>query len=387
MPLSNRFSGLSRMMHHQFFRDKRAYIQDFVQMLSIIPAFTVFPGIIAVMHQMFPTPEHFCCFPDMDAGRTQKGRIFVPMNQNPCSPLQRLGEACTSHAKRPVCPFLAGRAAVGMLAIWSLCVVISSLLFSSPVFAQAHQATATSPTSSASPKTAAAPATTREVFNWAGNVATGSRGTYRQAKVEFRVPTISNIQPGHWVSIWAGVGGVVAGGRVLVQAGVTVKPGSNGKQVNTAWWEVVPGFSQQSLHFAHLHAGDTIIVIVSSNLGNDGKDRFFVEDTSQHTGNVDESGSMVLSGPFSDSATGECIVERPTLGGTLGEGGTLTELANFGTEQMVGCDVGGESTLKSVGAWPHTDYIMINKMKKATTLALPGPLSAGTFTVKWLASH
>jgi hypothetical protein len=293
------------------------------------------------------------------------------MDQKQLSPREKSGEASTIRVVRPRRTVLAGsvaRLGVGILAIVSLCAVIGTLLFASPVFAQAQQVSATSPAAALSNLTAA-PNTSKTTDNWAGYRATGNLGTYRLIDVNFTVPKISNIQSGHFVSIWAGLGGSFIGDKQLVQAGVTVDRGSNGKQHNIAWWEIVPGVNgEQDFHFAQLNAGDHIHVVVSSNLDGNGQDTFLVEDIMHN-----EHGSKAITGHLANGAASECIVERP-----------LDDLANFGTEKLSGCETGGVQNEQFIGGWPHIDLMMAIGNDG---LAVTGPLTGeGTFTVKWLAA-
>src|SRR5262249_18784752 len=69
----------------------------------------------------------------------------------------------------------------------------------------------------------------RQTLNWAGNAATGARGTYHRASMKLYVPDVHNAAIAVAAS-WTGLGGdglVTTGGSlVLVQAGILVSPGS-----------------------------------------------------------------------------------------------------------------------------------------------------------------
>ncbi len=219
--------------------------------------------------------------------------------------------------------------------------------------------------------------------NWAGNVAYGSRGTYREAAVDFYIPTLAPVVNDSWVSIWAGVGGdgTQTSPAKVVQAGV-VSTFYPTYQVNEGWWEVYPGYDEQ-IFLIDLHSGDHIHVYISSNLNNDGYDYFFVQDITQNYYNTHQD---TTSQDFSDSATGECIVERP-----LDDSGQLDPLAEFNppghVEQISSCDIANSTgQYQPIGNWPHYSYTMVNGSK---TLAYPGSITNGglNFPVTWAASN
>jgi hypothetical protein len=199
---------------------------------------------------------------------------------------------------------------------------------------------------------------------WAGNQAVGSRGTYREAETEFTVPNISSSQTGSEVYIWAGIGGnnKVTSPAVLVQAGVFAEEDIGG-QYNESFWEVVPGYSIQDLPLCSLSHGNTIYVYVSSNPNNNGQDYFYMQN---ETANCYNSYSLTNSVDFSDSATGECIVERDEYGASLANFGTLT----FG--YSYGCEMYDNNTqvLNGIGNFPH-NYLQIysNPSDLSTLLA------------------
>lgn len=217
---------------------------------------------------------------------------------------------------------------------------------------------------------------------WAGNVAYGSRGTYREAVVDFYIPTVvwsSNLSAE--LSIWAGVGGTTSPYK-LVQAGVETQYAAGIGQYNVGWWEVYPGYSQQNF-LIDLNRGDHIHVFVSSNVNNDGYDYFYVQDITQNYYNTHTD---TASQDFSDSATGECIVERPTDLST-NQPYPLAEFNPPGhTEQLSSCEIANSTGYyQPIGNWPVYYYTMVNGSK---TLAYPGPITNGglDYPVYWVAS-
>lgn len=106
----------------------------------------------------------------------------------------------------------------------------------------------------------------------------------------------------------------------------------NGQQINQPFWEVVNSFGgypfpEENLYIGTVSAGDDFLSSVDSNYNNDGYDSFFVEDastsgyyscdlhTTKNTVTDDcplNTGGYAQGNPNfnSDSAGGECIVER-----------------------------------------------------------------------------
>jgi len=170
---------------------------------------------------------------------------------------------------------------------------------------------------------------------WAGNEASEwpvVRGLYRESEIEFAVPTISTANASAHTAIWSGVGGdslYVTQPAVLVQDGIDMSV-DNGQQVNTAWWDVDPGFDGQFITLAGgIHVGDTIDATTTSNYQNDGYDYFSIYNMSTYnyfscelntTGGTNfndclPAGQKGNTAWNSDSASGECIVERPVVNG------------------------------------------------------------------------
>ncbi|HLI69611.1 MAG TPA: G1 family glutamic endopeptidase [Ktedonobacteraceae bacterium] len=224
---------------------------------------------------------------------------------------------------------------------------------------------------------------TQFITNWSGYVVHAARGTYKAAEVTFKVPTLKAGAKGAHVSIWAGIGDG-SSPFSLVQAGVDSTLNANGKQSNVSWWEVVsnsPGntsFPEENLPLAKgLHNGDDIWVYVSSNPSNDGFDLFYIENKTTH----DYNSHTLLGGQdLSDSASGECVVERPSIGGGL------SSLANFGTEAMSQCDlyVDGNAALKPIGDFNSQKMVMVNNKSTYDLDAVSALTGGQNFTVTYL---
>ncbi len=223
--------------------------------------------------------------------------------------------------------------------------------------------------------------------NWADNEATGSRGTYRAATLTFNVPTLAPNQPSNAVdSTWTGVGGdsTYGGSVILPQAGVDAtasgRDGCGEPQYNYSWWEIAgpndPGST--NLPLQRLCRQDRIYVYISSNLQSDGYNYFFIQN---ETINNYNSYTTYDSSKFSDSATGECVVER------LGTLPIAQPNANSGnTIGINACEIINQNgTQQSVGNWPHTAYQIAVGSR---VLMYPRPLTNGgqDFLMQWNAS-
>ncbi|BCL80180.1 hypothetical protein ccbrp13_26450 [Ktedonobacteria bacterium brp13] len=186
-------------------------------------------------------------------------------------------------------------------------------------------------------------------YNWSGYVASAGRGTYSASMVTFNVPSLAANTSGSHVSIWAGMGGDGANPYGLVQAGIDSTLNSNGSQSNTSWWEFVSNtagetsYPEEDLPLSKgLYNGNQIWVYVNSNPNQNGSDEFYIQNNSTNDYN---SYYLYGSSYYSDSATGECVVERPSINGGL------SPLANFGTDSLSQCQlyVNGNATMEPIG--------------------------------------
>jgi hypothetical protein len=196
---------------------------------------------------------------------------------------------------------------------------------------------------------------TKTSYNWSGGEAYGSRGTFRWSSVYFDVPSISGSVGDH-VSMWAGVGGDPAyagSSQGLIQAGVDSSKTSSGVY-NESWWEIVSSnysLPEQNLPLSRLRAGDEVYVYVESNYNSSIYNYFYIENDSAGSYNS----YYDYSGHFSDSATGECILERPTVGGGL------SPLANFGATYLYNCIEGASNgNFSGILNWSNNTLNMWN---------------------------
>jgi hypothetical protein len=204
--------------------------------------------------------------------------------------------------------------------------------------------------------------------NWAGNWAYGSRGTFRAATVSFTVPAITG-KTNSLVGFWAGVGGqgLQTSPLSLVQDGVGIQVVKNSSGTGThnyiyAWYEVVnPSCDVNSCDpvtvSLTVKKGDEVSPIVSSNESNDGYDYFTIcDDTS---GSCSNPKYIYTTNTFSDSATGECIGEEPNA--------DAGDDANFGTVELLGCDLNDAGSPEPIGAIAH-NYSYLNTGNNGSSL-------------------
>lgn len=218
--------------------------------------------------------------------------------------------------------------------------------------------------------------------NWAGNLASGSRGTYREASADFNVPSISFSNSSAAAVNWAGVGGD-GSNTVLVQAGVDTYI-SNGKQQNESFWEEVgTGIDtyEVNLPLNRLNPGDEVYTFAESNLSGDGYNYFYIANETSNSYNS----YTLRNNIFSDSATGECLLERPSVGGNLTP---LLELNPNGnpknSETFNDCVITTNAGSNGIGNYSHYYY---NMYDGNTLLAHPGPItnSGHTYINYWYA--
>lgn len=149
-----------------------------------------------------------------------------------------------------------------------------------------------------------------------------------------------------------------------------------------SWWEVYPEYdSVQLLPIGAISAGNTIYAYAESNLNNDGYNYFFIQNQSTSSYN-----DKTVFGLFSDSATGECIVERPQIKGFVPP---LLEFNPNGnpkdTEALDSCTISTNSGSNGIGNYPHYYFSMYNGND---LLAYPESITGNgyDYLVKWVAS-
>ncbi len=221
-------------------------------------------------------------------------------------------------------------------------------------------------------------------YDWAGYEADAARGTYTTASIQFNVPTITGSE-GDVVSIWAGLGGDsgITMPVTLVQAGIGSMLDQYGNQINTPFWEVRPSVSHQTMPMGTINTGDTIDVTVASNWLGSGADVFSITD--ETTNDSYTTPPVPYTTVLSDSATAECTVEYPQVGG-----GTTHHFAEINrpshTLNIDNCTVGtnADNSATGIGNVPHR-YQIIRDRNSLTEMAAPGLISddGNSFPVYW----
>jgi hypothetical protein len=164
--------------------------------------------------------------------------------------------------------------------------------------------------------------------------------------------------------------------------------GCNDHQYNESVWELANAPNDNgavNLPLSRLCVGDQVYAYVSSNLESDGYNYYYIKD--ETTGSYNSHTQSGSGTYFSDSATGECVLERITNGLT----DELYDLAEFNpstkTEEISACEIIDSSGYQqSVGNWSHIAYQIVNSSN--AVLAYPGPLdsSGQDFPVHWVRS-
>lgn len=221
---------------------------------------------------------------------------------------------------------------------------------------------------------------------WAGDVATGSPGTYTAAAVTFTVPSLTPTVSGARASYTAGVGGdgsVSPADQIAVGITSYLDPAS-GNQINIPWWAFAsstPGASSPQMDLSlQVQAGDQIYAYVDSNLHGDGADSFYLQDNT--TGAYISAGTN-NRGYLADGASAHCLVSDP-----LTLNGSQFPLANFGTVNMQ-CRVYEEGTpqMGPIGTYLNTPFDMVNNNNDPNATTSDFSPDGLNFAVNWNSSQ
>lgn len=171
--------------------------------------------------------------------------------------------------------------------------------------------------------------------NWAGYVA-GSNLFFPQPSVSavsasWTVPTVtgSGSNSNQYSSAWVGIGGQFDSS--LIQVG-TEHDIINGAPSYSAWYEMLPA-TLVTINSMHLSPGDQMQASV--NLADANSNTWTITIKDSTTGQSFQQNFQYTAGKLS----ADWIVERPSLGGSL------TNLANFGTVTFTDCQatIGGRT--------------------------------------------
>lgn len=194
---------------------------------------------------------------------------------------------------------------------------------------------------------------------WSGNYADGGLN-YTYVQVFWNESCIA-FGTNDWYSTWAGIGGLRNAN--LVQAGVDGYNANLFKHGYVAW---VQNFgTNYDVNVFNVNCGDAMGAEIA-----EGNCMIVFDETSGTT-----SGWRCV-GPKADSSTAECIIEAPTVNGSI------APLSNFGDETLIGCDVEVNAANKTgIINVPHDFFNMYNG---TTPLSTTGGISNGdTYTMTW----
>ncbi len=215
--------------------------------------------------------------------------------------------------------------------------------------------------------------------NWAGYAAHDARVYYRQVSGSWREPGVS-CAPGRqaYSAYWVGLGGYSMSSNALEQIGTEADCSSQGNEILSAWYELVPAAAVPIT--MSVHPGDTMsaTVVVSGHrvvltLNDATRGRTF---------------SKTLSAGAIDVSSAEWIVEAPSS--CLGGGGcSVLPLANFGSAAFSGAtaqQMNGHSGSISDQAWGATRielsptgrrFVVFQNASGGQGAAVPSSLRAG----------
>ncbi len=242
------------------------------------------------------------------------------------------------------------------------------------------------------------PGTLCQSSHWAGKVRVssdgqGDRGIYQQSILDFNMPSMNTNDSQAAVGVWTGLGGLssVAGtSQGLVQAGADRLAFGNTPYLS--WIEALNSDGHDTgtinLPLCGLTAGDHVEVYVESNLNGSGYDYFLINNYTEncsnscflHTNNANIHDTCGASGGTfynSDSATGECIVERISLGNSLLDMGEFNPPGHRLT--VWNCAVNGTN----MGQQSYQTIIIVNASGKHLVDAGNLSPSGDSFTFYW----
>lgn len=196
---------------------------------------------------------------------------------------------------------------------------------------------------------------------WSGNYADGGQD-YTYAQMFWNVSCMAWGSNDYYFT-WVGIGGV--NNNNLVQTGVLGADSSAITHTYTAVIENVAASNPYAVSIFSVNCGDAMGAEIAA-----GNCMLVWDQTSGATS------GWRCTGPNANSSTAECIVEAPTINGSI------AYLSNYGTETLTGCQVeinaGSNQGINNV---PH-DYF--NMYDGTTPLSTTGPISNGdTYTMTW----
>jgi len=204
-------------------------------------------------------------------------------------------------------------------------------------------------------------------YNWAGYAATSAAGSVTQVSGTWVQPTVTCPKPAaSYLSTWVGIDGYNNGD--LVQTGTSAAC-IGGTVSYNAWWEVLPA-PETVISSITVHAGDTITASVT-----------YSSTTHKFTMSIADGASSFsktkkVSGTARDSV--ECIVERPSVGGSI------ASLAKFTSDKFSSCTATIGGITGAIGTFANVYAIDMVNNHDTKIIGLTSALKSNTaFSVKW----
>lgn len=255
---------------------------------------------------------------------------------------------------------------------------------------------------------ASAATTTSTSTNWSGYVAHGNGAVFRSVAALWTQPTVNcTASPATYSAVWVGLGGYNLNSQALEQIGTEADCNGSGRQVSSAWYELVPAPSlgiRMVVHPGDVMAGRVTVIghvvtlslvdrtrhksyvktVVPSSVDVSSAD-WIVEAPSQCNGDGSQCQSLPLADFGSESFARAKAVTKSGRSGTIASrlwltnaitlvpGGTGPQYTSFSGA------IAGESSpsiLSSSGSSFRLTYSPVSPQPVATTPAYSGVSSA-----------
>jgi hypothetical protein len=254
--------------------------------------------------------------------------------------------------------------AVGNLTVFLMCATLGMLIGAVAVGSVAHAA---SPTPTAGVRASVSQTSST---NWGGyadttvtNAVSYVAGTWVQPSVT--CPTRGTL----YAAFWVGIDGYSSS---TVEQDGTLAECAHGKATYSAWWELYPLNSIQTIGSMTVKAGDSINATVTYTSAG------FTMAIKDLTAGTSFSKTATQSGTSRNSA--ECIAERPSVGSSL------SKLADFTSMKFTTCRTTISGTNVGIGSASTVNAITMVDNSGLTLASVSTTSSAGAFTVTWVRS-
>ncbi|MEN6459075.1 MAG: G1 family glutamic endopeptidase [Thermoguttaceae bacterium] len=216
--------------------------------------------------------------------------------------------------------------------------------------------------------------TTTSSTNWSGySISTGA-GTVTKVTGTWTVPTVTASIAATYESTWVGIDGY--GTSTVEQIGTTGYS-KNGSTSYWAWYEMYPAASVKIVGM-NVYPGDLMSASVTYVTSGTYAGKFLLQIANMTRSNTFHTYQSLSS---ATRTTAEWVVERPSVNGTV------STLANFGSQYMYSCTATVSGTTGAISNWNN---YRINMVSGGTTLASTSALttsgSSSSFTVTYVSS-